>query len=91
MSIRPPINGKATSFHPEVIKLNEAMASSDENVKKVRQRIQTVRDKNTVASVMRKKLQKKLDDQFEWFSAVAEDDGLRVFMDDNGELVIIQS
>jgi regulator of replication initiation timing len=91
MSIQPPINGKATSFHPEVIKLNEAIASSAENVKKVRQRIQAVRDKNTIASIARKKLQKKLDDQFEWFSAVAEDNGLRVFMDDNGELVIIQS
>ena len=91
MSIRPPINGKPTSFHPEVIKLSEALAQSAENTKKIRQKIQAIRDKNTVVAVTRKDLQKRLDDQFAWFDSVANDDEAEVSLDENGELIIIQS
>jgi len=91
MSIRPPINGSPTNVHPEVIKLSEALARSEENIKKVRKRIQTIRDKNTIASVSRRHMQKRLDEQYEWFSEIANDEKAEVYLDENNELVIEQS
>ena len=90
MSIRPPINGKPTNVHPEVIKMSEALAQSQENVKKVRKRVQAIRDKNTIASVARRNLQKKLDDQYEWFNSIANDEQAEFFLDEDG-LSIVQS
>jgi len=90
MSIRPPINGSPTSFHPEVIRLGEALARSQENAKKIRQKVQAIRDRNTVASVARRDLQKRLDEQIEWFSVIANDEESEVFIDDDG-LLIVQS
>lgn len=89
MSIRPPINGNPTSFHPEVIKLGEALERSRENAIMVRHRMQVIHDKNTVASVERRDLQRKLDSHLEWFSILADDEDSEVFLDD-GELVIEQ-
>ncbi|MDD5007583.1 MAG: hypothetical protein PHC68_04160 [Syntrophorhabdaceae bacterium] len=78
-------------MHPEVIKLGEVLIRSQDSAKKIRQRVQTIRDKNTIASVERRDLQKRLDEQLEWFSAVANDEDSEVFIDDNNELVIVQS
>lgn len=90
MSIRPPINGKSTNFHPEVIKMSEAIAKSQENAKKIHAKIQAICDKNTIASVSRRDMQRKLDEHFELISDIADDELTEVFIDEDG-LAIVRS